>query len=44
MDEAGFGNCTNEGECEDKCPKRISVQNISRLNLEFLRAKLWPWI
>ncbi len=44
MDEAGFGNCTNEGECEAKCPKRISVQNISRLNREFLRAKLWPWI
>jgi succinate dehydrogenase / fumarate reductase iron-sulfur subunit len=37
-DEAGFGNCTNEYECEKVCPKEISVSHIARLNREFLRA------
>lgn len=41
MDAAGFGNCTNEFECEAECPKNISVANITRLNREFLRAKLF---
>ena len=40
MDEAGFGNCTNEGECEAECPKGISLVHIARLNREYLRAKL----
>jgi succinate dehydrogenase / fumarate reductase iron-sulfur subunit len=40
MDAAGFGNCTNEFECEAECPKNISVANIARMNREFLRAKL----
>jgi succinate dehydrogenase / fumarate reductase iron-sulfur subunit len=43
MDKEGFGNCTNEGECEAKCPKRISVSNIARLNREFLRARFLSW-
>jgi succinate dehydrogenase / fumarate reductase, iron-sulfur subunit len=38
MDEAGFGNCTNESECEAACPKRISVHNIARMNREYLAA------
>jgi len=38
MDEAGFGNCTNERECEAVCPKEISITNIARLNREFLKA------
>ncbi len=41
MDKEGFGNCTNEGECEAECPKEISITNIARLNREFLRAKLF---
>jgi succinate dehydrogenase / fumarate reductase iron-sulfur subunit len=41
MDAAGFGNCTNEYECEAECPKNISVSNIARMNREFLRAKLF---
>jgi succinate dehydrogenase / fumarate reductase iron-sulfur subunit len=41
MDAAGFGNCTNESECEAECPKNISVANIARLNREYLRAKLF---
>ena len=40
MDAAGFGNCTNERECEGDCPKEISFANIARLNREFLAAKL----
>ena len=40
MDAAGFGNCTNERECEGDCPKEISFTNIARLNREFLAAKL----
>lgn len=38
MDELGFGNCTNERECEAECPKEISIVNIARLNREFLKA------
>lgn len=38
MDELGFGNCTNERECEAECPKEISITNIARLNREFLKA------
>jgi succinate dehydrogenase / fumarate reductase, iron-sulfur subunit len=40
MDELGFGNCTNEAECEASCPKGISISNITRLNREFLFASL----
>lgn len=38
MDEEGFGNCTNQYECEAACPKEISVDNIARLNREFTTA------
>jgi succinate dehydrogenase / fumarate reductase iron-sulfur subunit len=38
MDAEGFGNCTNESECEAACPKAISVENIARMNREYLRA------
>ena len=41
MDAAGFGNCTNEYECEAECPKEISVSNIARMNREYLRTKLF---
>jgi len=40
MDAEGFGNCTNESECEAACPKGIGVDNIARLNREYLRAAL----
>jgi len=40
MDAEGFGNCTNEYECEAACPKGIAVTNIARLNREYLRASL----
>ena len=38
MDALGFGNCTNERECEAECPKEISIVNIARLNREFIKA------
>lgn len=38
MDELGFGNCSNETECEAVCPKEISISNIARFNREFIRA------
>ena len=40
MDEAGFGACTNHGECEAVCPKEISVDFIARLNRDLLKASL----
>jgi succinate dehydrogenase / fumarate reductase iron-sulfur subunit len=40
MDAAGFGNCTNHGECEAVCPKDIRLDFIARLNRDFIRALL----
>ncbi len=40
MDKEGFGNCSNEYECEAACPKEISVSHIARMNKEYLSAKL----
>jgi succinate dehydrogenase / fumarate reductase, iron-sulfur subunit len=40
MDEAGFGNCTNHGECEASCPKGIKLDVIARMNRDFVRASL----
>ena len=40
MDEEGFGNCTNTGACEVECPKGISLENIARMNSEYLHASL----
>ena len=40
MDEEGFGNCTNTGACEVECPKGISLDNIARMNREYLSASL----
>ncbi|MDQ8186566.1 succinate dehydrogenase/fumarate reductase iron-sulfur subunit [Pelagicoccus sp. SDUM812002] len=40
MDEAGFGNCTNQYECSAACPKLISEEFISKLNRDFVSATL----
>lgn len=40
MDLEGFGNCTNTGACEVECPKGISIENIARLNREYLAATI----
>jgi succinate dehydrogenase / fumarate reductase iron-sulfur subunit len=38
MDEEGFGNCTNQYECEAACPKEISVDHIARMNRDYAKA------
>jgi succinate dehydrogenase / fumarate reductase iron-sulfur subunit len=38
MDKLGFGNCSNETECEAVCPKEISIANIARFNRECFKA------
>ncbi len=40
MDLEGFGNCTNTGACEVECPKGISLENIARMNREYMAANL----
>jgi succinate dehydrogenase / fumarate reductase iron-sulfur subunit len=40
MDAEGFGNCSNEGECEAVCPKEIPISNIARMYRDFMKA-LW---
>lgn len=40
MDLEGFGNCTNTGACEVECPKGISLENIARMNREYLMASV----
>ena len=37
MDAEGFGSCTNTGACEAECPKEISVENIFKLNKEYIK-------
>jgi succinate dehydrogenase / fumarate reductase iron-sulfur subunit len=41
MDEEGFGNCTNTGACEAECPKSISLENIARMNREYLGSSFF---
>ncbi len=38
MDAEGFGNCTNQYECEAACPKEISVEHIARMNRDYMKA------
>lgn len=40
MDKEGFGNCTNTGACEVECPKGISLENIARMNREYMAASI----
>ncbi len=40
MDLEGFGNCSNVGACAEECPKGISLENIARMNREYLGASL----
>lgn len=37
-DAEGFGNCSNEGECEAVCPKQIPITNIARMNRDYVKA------
>ena len=38
MDKEGFGRCSNVTACEAECPKEISIENIARLNREYIGA------
>jgi succinate dehydrogenase / fumarate reductase iron-sulfur subunit len=38
MDQEDFGSCTNLGSCAGACPKDISLENIARLNREFMKS------
>ncbi len=40
MDQEGFGGCTLYGECMEACPKEISIDFITRMNGDYLRASL----
>jgi succinate dehydrogenase / fumarate reductase iron-sulfur subunit len=40
MDVEGFGSCTNTGACEVECPKGISLENIARMNSDYLSASV----
>jgi succinate dehydrogenase / fumarate reductase iron-sulfur subunit len=40
MDEAGFGNCTNYGECQEACPKEIKLDVIAKMNREYAVASV----
>ena len=40
IEEEGFVNCTNSGSCEVECPKGISLENIARMNREYLKASI----
>ena len=40
MDLESFGGCTLFGECQEACPKEISIDFISRMNRDFLRASV----
>ena len=42
MDAAGFGACTNHGECMAACPKEISLDVIAQLNRDLIRATIMP--
>jgi len=36
MEQAGFGACSNHGECEAACPKEIPMDFIARLNRDLV--------
>jgi succinate dehydrogenase / fumarate reductase iron-sulfur subunit len=38
MDDEGFGACTWFGECQDACPKEISIDTIARMNRDYMKA------
>jgi succinate dehydrogenase / fumarate reductase, iron-sulfur subunit len=40
MDKEGFGMCSNIGACSAECPKEISLENIARMNREYIKASL----
>jgi succinate dehydrogenase / fumarate reductase iron-sulfur subunit len=39
MDLENFGSCTLHGECQEACPKEISIDTITRMNRDFIRGR-----
>lgn len=42
MDTEGFGACSNHGECEAVCPKKISILHIAKMRREYVKGALEP--
>jgi succinate dehydrogenase / fumarate reductase iron-sulfur subunit len=40
MELEDFGGCTLFGECQEACPKEISIDQITRLNRDYLKASV----
>ena len=40
MDLESFGSCTLHGECQEACPKEISIDTITRMNRDYVRARI----
>ena len=38
--EMFFGSCTNYGECQEACPKEISIDFIALMNRDYVRSKI----
>jgi succinate dehydrogenase / fumarate reductase iron-sulfur subunit len=38
--ESFFGSCTNHGECQEACPKEISIDFIAYMNRDYVKAQL----
>jgi len=38
--EEFFGSCTNHGECQEACPKEISIDFIALMNKDYLKSKV----
>jgi succinate dehydrogenase / fumarate reductase iron-sulfur subunit len=34
-----FGSCTNHGECQEACPKMISIDFIAYMNRDYIKAQ-----
>ena len=40
MELEDFGGCTLFGECQEACPKEISIDTIARMNRDFVKASV----
>jgi succinate dehydrogenase / fumarate reductase iron-sulfur subunit len=38
MDLEGFGSCSLFGECQEACPKSISLDTIAQMNRDYIKA------
>lgn len=44
MDNEGFGNCTNYGECQAACPKDVSLDFIAKMNRDYTAASFKEFV